>query len=212
MAKLAQVTTPKGTAIYPHLNKADAKFGDPVYKTDLKIPLEHTDQFQAKIQDVFEEFFADKKESEAGNYADIYAEDLPFYEEDGFLIVRTKLNKIGKNRKDGSTWENKIAFYDSQRQPIPRERLPLIGGASILRVSCEIVPYAMAQTEGKGKNKVTNLGCGISLRIVAVMVIEARNEVPEKSAAELGFDEDEDGYSYDPNAVDPETGEADEDF
>jgi hypothetical protein len=202
MAKNITITTPKGIAVYPWLNKADDKFGDPVYKTDLKIELGLTEDLTSKVDDVFADFFADKKESESGNYADIYAEDMPFYEEDGLLILRAKLNKQGKNRKTQETWENKMAFFDSQGVPIPADRLPKIGGGSILRLGVEVNPYAMAEVVGKGKNKITNLKCGISLRIKAVMVIEARNEAVAPSSSEFGFEAEEGGYAFDPEAVD----------
>lgn len=207
MAKAQTFTTPRGTAIYPWLNKADTKFGDPVYKLELAVEEgEDTTKFTDSLEDIFSDFYAETQSNEEGKFNEFTKEDLPFYAEDGQVFIRAKLNKLGKNKAKNETWENKIAFFDPKGTPIPGTHLPAIGGGSILRMSVEVRPYSMPETVGKGKAKVTNLKCGLSLRIKAVMVIEARQEAAQQTASQHGFEEEEGGYSYDPASFDETAG------
>jgi hypothetical protein len=211
-----QITTPRGTAVYPWLNTADAKFGDPKYKCDLRVDASDAEALCAQIEDALAEHFDAVVEAEegSGKYTEIFKEEVPFFEEDGNVIFRTSLNKTGKNSKTGETWENKIAFFDASQspKPIPHNQLPKIGGGSDLRISCELNTWKMPETEGRGKAKVTNLKVGISLRIKAVQVIAARQGAAEVSASASGFGGEEGGYSYDPDSFDSTEGDEDEAF
>lgn len=211
------ITTPKGTARYPWLNTADSKFGDPKYKVELLVDTGAAglDDLQGKLEDMLEDHFQDILEAEegSGKYTEIFKEELPFFEEDGKVLFKASLNKIGKNKKTGEEWENKIAFYDAKGKPIPANAVPKVGGGSVLRVSCEVNLWSMPETEGRGRAKVTNLKVGLSLRIKGVQVIEARQGGGgAASAADMGFGEEE-GYSYDPDAFDADDADGgDDDF
>ena len=192
------ITTPKGTARYPWLNTADTKFGDPKYKVDLLVDAGDAADLIAKLSDKLEDYFQGilEKEEASGKYGEIFKEELPCFEEDGLVQFRCSLNKDGKNRRTDETWENKISFYDAKGKPIPVAQVPKIGGESILRVSCEVNLWSMAETEGRGRDKVTNLKAGLSLRIKGVQVIEAKQGGNgDASASSMGFEEEE-GYSY----------------
>lgn len=208
------ITTPKGTARYPWLNTADTKFGDPKFKVDLLVDEGESSALCAKLEDQLEDFYQKTldKEEGSGKYNEIFKEELPFFEEDGQVLFRCTLNQLGKNRKTGETWTNKISFYDAKGKPIPEGMVPKIGGASVLRVSCEVNCWPMPETEGRGKAKVTNLKVGLSLRIKGVQVIEAKQGGNgPASASSMGFGEEE-GYSYDPDAFDAEETNPDEEF
>lgn len=200
------ITTPKGAAKFPWLNTPDTKFGDPKYKVDLMVDVGTggLEELTADLEDRLEDYFDKVLEAEesSGKYKEIYKEELPFFEEDGQVLFRCTLNKNGKNKKTGEEWENKIAFYDAKGKPIPAGQVPKIGGASVLRVSCEVNLWKMPETEGRGKAKVTNLKVGLSLRIKGVQVIEAlQGGNGPASASSMGFEEEE-GYSYDPDSFD----------
>lgn len=213
MAK-ATITTPRGTARFPWLNTADTKFGDPKYKVDLMVAPGDAGDFSAKIEDALTDHFAavEDKESGSGKYREILKAELPFFEDGGEVLFRATLNKIGKSKKTGETWENKIAFYDAKGRPIPEGMAPKIGGASVLRVSCELNTWTRPNVEGRGANKVTDLEVGISLRIKGVQVIEAKQGGNGPVSAEsMGFGEEE-GYSYDPDAFDGDDGQDPDDF
>lgn len=191
------ITTPKGTAVYPWLNTADVKFGDPTYKTGIRVSLEDGEAFAAKLSDLFEDFYQSKLE-ETGKKK-MRTEDMPWDEEEDAYTFRLKLNKEGKNRKSNETWENKIAFFDAAGKPIPEGMVPKIGGGSILRISFEPNCWDVS-----GK-------LGLSLRIKAVQVIEAKQGSGNAaSAEEHGFGEEE-GYTYDPDSFDADRSD-DEEF
>ncbi|WP_432473701.1 hypothetical protein [Amphritea sp. HPY] len=201
------ITTPRGTARYPWLNTADTKFGDPKYKVDLMVESGSVGDFGAKIEDALEDHFnAILDKEQGGKYREIFKAELPFFEDGGETLFRCSLNKIGKSKKTGETWENKITFYDAKGRPIPEGMAPKIGGASILRVSCELNTWTRPNVEGRGSAKVTDLEVGISLRIKGVQVIEAKQGGNGPASAEsMGFGEEE-GYSYDPDAFDADEG------
>ena len=107
---------------------------------------------------------------------------IPFFEEseDGkHLVFKFKQNKIIK-RKDGTTSEVKIPLFDAKGKPIT-EAIKL-GNGSVCRISFTVAPYYNA----------TNKGVGLSLRLVAVQVIELV-EYSAGNAESYGFDEEE-GY------------------
>ena len=206
------MTTPKGTAIYPWLTKADEKFGDPTYKCDLLIETgaPGLDEVTAKLEDQLEEYFSEMEEQFGDKYDELIKEELPFFEDEEGIVFRLKLKKFGENKKTGETWENKIAFYDSKGKPVDPKKLPIVGGGSVLRISFSVQPWKMPDSEGRGKNKKTFLKVGLKLNIKAVKVIEANNKATAKSAEDYGFDQEDDGYEYNPDEFDSDDSAGDD--
>lgn len=207
------IALPRGTAKFPWLNQPDTKYGED-YKCDLMVELGDCNEVCAQIEDELEDYFqkeAEKAEA-SGKYRSIEKAELPFFEEGGLMLFRTKLNKNGKNKKTGEEWINKITFYDAKGKPIPEGQVPKIGGGSVLRINCEYNFWPRTNIEGRGDNKVMDLELGVSLRIKGVQVIEARQGGgPAASAESMGFGEEE-GYSYDPDSFDAGADGEDEDF
>jgi len=198
--KKVLITLPKGAARYPWLNTADSKFGDPRYKCDIISEAGMSGDIMAVISDALDEHFDKVVEEKTGKYNEIFKDELPYFEEDGQVTFRTSLNKNGKSKRTGETWENKITFYGANGKPLPEGKCPKIGGGSVLRISCELNDWDVPETEGRGKDKVTNLKVGMSLRIKGVQVIEPRQDAAGPASAEsMGFEEEE-GYSYDPDS------------
>lgn len=197
------LTTPKGTTSYPWLNKADEKFPPAKYKTDLIVEVgeagELTDKLEAILDDHFQE--VSKREADS-NYEEIRKSDLPFYEEDGNIIFRTTVNKEGKNKKTGETWENKVGFFDAAGKFMPEGKRPKIGNGSIIKVSFEPNLYAMADAEGKGKAKKTYLNVGVAMRLKAIQVLSVADNAAQQSAASVGFGVEEGGFEYNPDDFD----------
>ena len=197
-------TTPKGIAAYPWLNKADDKFGPPTYKVDLNTDINEASELTAKLQDILDAHYDEVVEREgAGSYDEIKKADAPFWEdEDDKMVFRVKVNKDGKNKKTGETWENKVSFYDSNGRFMPEGKRPIVGNGSTIRVSFEITTYAIAKTEGKGKNQKKWLEVGISLRLKAIQVFSVQQGAGNASASAMGFEAEDGGYEYDPDAFD----------
>lgn len=197
MAKQLKVT-PKGKAIYPHLHKADDKFKEVVYKTKLECDAEDAAKLVKELTTMAEERLEAEQDKNDGNYAEVYLDDLPFYDEDDSTFFSLKLNKHGENKKTGDKWENKPLVYDAKRNII--RKVPAIGGGSIIKVSFEPYTWTMPETEGRGKAKVTNLKVGISLRLKGIQIFKLEQYTAADASA-MGFDEeDEDGFEYDPDA------------
>lgn len=205
------LTTPKGEASYPWLNKADEKYNPVRYKTNLIVDANDASELVAKLEDILEEHYQTISEKEAdSNYDEIRKADLPFYEEDGKIIFTTHVNKFGKNAKTGDEWENKVAFYDAGGKFMPEKKRPLVGGGSIIRVSFEPNLWAMPDSEGKGKSKKLFLDVGLSMRLKGIQVISVSQGGGERSAESMGFGVEEGGYEYNPDEFDNDSMEADE--
>lgn len=206
MAK-ALLTTPKGTAKYPWLNKADDKFGDPKYKTELVVNSADTTDLTAKLEDLLEDYYQSvlEREGQGGKFAEIFKDEMPYYEEDGNVIFKASLNKNGKKKSTGEEWENKVSFYDAGGRFIPEGKRPVVGGGSTIRISFEPNLWTIPETEGRGNSKKTNLKVGISMRLKGIQVISAQQGGSERSASDMGFGAEEGGFQYDPDAFDTDS-------
>lgn len=190
-------TTPHGAAVYPWLNKADSKFGDPTYKCNLAVETEAAQPLVDKLQDLFDAFYAEKLEEHGKKK--MRCEDMPWDEDDnGNIVFKTKRNQFGKNKKTGEEWENKIRFFDASGKPV--EKPPLIGGGSVLRLSIE--PQCW---EVSGK-------LGLKLNIKAVMIIEPKQGGSAATADSFGFEAEEGGYEYNPDTFEGAEGDEDGDY
>jgi hypothetical protein len=190
-----KLVSPKGVAVYPHLNKADDKFGDPVFKVTLRVPEEDAAPLVAKIEEMLTAIKkgdttamreADAKRLPAAIKAKkLKAADPAFVtetdedgNETGNVLLKFKASGQFKD-KDGNIVKRKIKFIDAAKQPI--ENPPLVWGGSTLRVRAMLMPWVNAKSE-----------YGVKLGIDLVQIIEL---VTSDGAAVNtdGFDEEE-GY------------------
>ena len=185
-----KITTPKGTAQFPWLNKADTKFselGD--YKVNLVVPKDEAAAFVKKVTDA-------RKEAAQAEKAKKLA-PLPFENElddqgneTGNVVIKCKVaNK--RSKRTGEVWDRKPALFDSKLTPISAT----VGGGSQLRLSCELYFW-----------KSANLGMGVMIQPLAVQVIKLV-ELGGVSADDFGFEE-EDGFEGSAATTETDDGEA----
>lgn len=174
--KQARFTTPRGEAVWPHLNTPDRKFvgeGDPgIFKTDLRVKTED-------VQDLLE-----KLEMQRDDWADMERVDsrapLPWKEEldedgqpTGYTVMRFKQKEwIVSN---GEKIPMRIKLLDSQREHIDA----VVGKGSTIRIAFNARGW-------KG-----TAGYGITLHPYAVQVIDlieaAPSEISDFEVEEGGF-------------------------
>lgn len=173
------ITTPAGTAEWPHLHAPDTKFdegGFGNYNTGLILSaqdaqplIEAVEEIQAATMQAVKE---DKgKKPKAAPY-EPYTEN-----EDGTYTFQFKM-KAGGVRKDGSTWEMRPKLFDAKGGRIPEGTR--IGGGSTMKVAADVGGYSAP------------FGVGVTLRLNAVQVIKLE-QWGGKSADDFGFGE-EDGF------------------
>lgn len=185
MAKKDRMTTPKGIAIYPHLTKADTKF-DAAGEYHVKLALTEADAapLVAQLDALVVSAVAQMKEKHpkfAKKMISVAPYDTENEEHPGKVVLKFKMTE-NVTPKKGDPFTQKPALFDSALKPLPAD--VRIGGGSIIRVSFEPFPYFAA----------TDKKAGISLRLVAVQVVELREY--EANGAKFGFsatDADEDG-------------------
>lgn len=201
------IITPKGTAIYPKLDKPDTKFdADGVYETRLKFDPAATDgmigrasatwaEIVEKAEAVRDEFLATTKKALAAGDGKqkLKAKSITVLEfgadpdvdddgnETGLVVIKAKMKASGVSKKDGKPWSRKPTLFDSKGKPMPEGSKPVWGG-SVLKVAAEVTPYYNA------KDNVV----GITLRLNAVQVIDLVSG-QGRDASAYGFGE-EDGY------------------
>lgn len=220
-----------GYAVWPYLSSPDDNFPKdnpvPTYKTSLVLEDNaSTSKLIAKLEAVrdakFEEHkaeLAEKVETATGAQkakakaalASIAKTPVfePHYNDDGSetgkFVIKAKLKVHGSN-KAGKEWVNTLPVFDCGSPPKPLVDTAIWGGSKI-KISGEIVPYAMSLT---GSPTV-----GVSLRLSAVQVIDLVTKGSGASAEAYGFGEEEGGYtatqSDDAEAFEAETDEVTED-
>jgi hypothetical protein len=210
-----KLVSPKGVAVYPHLNKADDKFGKPVFKVTLRVPEDEAQAFVAKIEEMIEALkkgdTTGLRDDEAKRLTDAIAAEKktkkaklkamdPAFsaetDEDGNETGNTllKFKASGEFKdKEGRIVKRKIKFIDAAKQPI--EKPPFVWGGSVLRVRAQLMPWVNAKFE-----------YGVKLGIDLVQIIEL---VTSDGAAVNtdGFDEEE-GYSATVSSGSPPAGDA----
>lgn len=209
--RITGVVTPVGEAVYPYLNKPDSKFGDPVYKTDLRITGEEALALKAKLEAAAEELLQGMKDKGEKTYKKFKTlQNLPIKEElddDGDVIegsyifrAKTKANFVSK---DGGSTPNDLSsrIVDSEKKPLPDGMF--IRGGSKIRLCVTLLPYPLQ-------------GGGVSAQIEAVQVQElsgGSNGISSFDAIEDGFTVDDDEAQEQPkDNFDSTEEEEDEDF
>lgn len=169
-----KITSPKGIAVYPSLNKPDTKFDpDGVYKTTLKLAdTEATQKYIAKIDAIMEENL--QKERLITKKKSLQMANPPYKrDEEGNYLVNFKL-KAKVTPKNGKPFTQKPVLLDAKKAPVTVS----VGGGSTIRVGAEVNEWN------------TKDGVGITLWLKLVQVLELK-----EYDATSGFDiEEEDGW------------------
>jgi hypothetical protein len=177
--KRPSYTTPKGLASYPWLNTPDTKFSpDGDFKVTLLLSAKDG---QPVIDFLNEQLLLSEqlaKKENAGKK--IKVADAPYKQDDetGDVSITFKLKAL-VNMKNGDSFTQKPALFDSQLKPITAN----VGGGSTIRVSYECNPFYTAM-----------IGAGISLRLKAVQVLDLQEFSSGANGSAMGF-EKEDGFT-----------------
>lgn len=184
--------TPTGVANYPWLVEPDTKFNpDGDYRVTM-IFNEHTPELDYILQDLqkmldnfYNEVISDPKNAKVKSKiikADIFDED-----DEGNIIMKFKQKAKIKSVK--GTFDVKIAIFDSKGKPMKNAKL---GSGSEIKLCFSASPYYVPATRS----------CGLSLRPVAVQVIELKEWGDPQDMSSYGFKEQE-GYEEQDGDYDP---------
>jgi len=177
--------TPKGTAVFPYLNKPDTKFDAAgVYQTDLKL----TGADAAKVQKVIDEALAEAKAEATKKGKEKKKQpkqaDLPCRpeldddgDETGNVLFKFKSKASGVSAKTGKEWKRSIPLFDAKGKPIT----DLVYGGSTIIIAYVAMPWVNPKLE-----------YGVKLAIEAVQVIElSQGGGGRRNASAFGFEEEE---------------------
>lgn len=187
-----RLTTPKGYAQYPYLKDPDTKFNpDGDYKVNLAMDdNEVTGKLIAKLQQILEEFY-DNDEEVAKAIAKgrkVVMTDIFEKDEEGRLVLKFK-QKAKITKKNGEKIDVKLPQFDSRGKPMEAAN---IGRDSVIKVNFSVRPYYLPTTKT----------CGLSLRPVAIQVIDLREFTGGGSAESYGFSDEGEGYEA-PSSEEP---------
>jgi len=187
--------TPTGVAIYPKLHKPDTKFKkEGQYSVKLRlapdaIPAETVEKLEALRDSQVEKSKAELTAAKKGGKVktlkvrDLFSSELDAEgNETGNIIINAKMTASGISKKDGKPWTRSPLVFDAKRKAM--KPVPFIYGGSELKVAVESVAYYSAKD-----NEV-----GVSFYLEAVQVIKLVKGSGERSAANIGFGEEE-GYA-----------------
>lgn len=196
--KYEKAISPKGIAVYPHLNKPDTKWKpEGEFKVTLRIAGGEAEAFKSAIEErvskALEEAKKELLEKAAGDgkklaQAKRVIEELkvlspvkPAYDDDGNetgdIEVAFKTKATVTDRKTGATIQKKLPLFDAKRQPMGEN----VWGGSQLKVAFEYMPYYNPATKQ----------VGVSLRMNAVQVIELVSSSSAGNGNSFGFGEEE---------------------
>lgn len=206
--KFTRVVTPEGIAKFPWITKADTQFNaEGEYKVDLLLDPddEDTKGLVKAIDDAIEAHVAELKKAKKMkkntkvNYP--YKEDTDEDDNETGLIAFTFKQKKVIKPKNGEPFSVTIPIVDSKGKKI--QSPPPIYGGSRIAVSADLVPYPFGENA-----KVGSIGAGVTMRLVAVQLIE-----PAEYEKDYGFGTHDDGYVADdaPAAESDDPGPGDED-
>lgn len=187
MAQRKRITTPKGTALYPHLRTPETYDGEVVgYTVQLQLSAAETKKMEKFLEG---ELDAAKNSSEFKGKKWTNARLGTKVDKNGDTVLKFKTTCSFKGR-DGSTINRVVPVFDAHGKPYNGD----IGHGSIIKVNFSVGPY------WKSANN-----CGLSLYLNAVQVIELKERGQEDSKS-FGFGEEE-GFSAEDNTVPDMQGE-----
>ena len=187
-------TTPRGVAVFPRLTRPDTKFdAGGVYTVKLRLPVAEAEGFMNTIDQWIDEALVGAK-ADNPKKKTIKRADPPYKEDEeneGYILFNFKMKAKGKNRK-GEVYTQKPAIYDAKGKSVTEAGLN-IGGGSEVKVSFFESPFYTAA-----------VGAGVSLRLKGVQILKLV-EFGERSAASMGFEAEDDGFTYEANDTAPQT-------
>lgn len=212
--------SPRGVWNYPALaepSKGSKEYPDPDGSYKVELMLDGSDAstkaFIAKLKPLAEEALVKAREEwEATSIAnrkkfpdgpelqEFYAVDYDKETEKptGLLKFRFKMKASGAykegHKKYGQRWNMKPDVFDGVGNLI--KKVPPIWSGSEGKVSFEVAPYYVPAQNT----------CGISLKLKAVQLLKLVSGTG-RSAADYGFEKEEDGFEYDESAYVDETAE-----
>lgn len=172
--KFQRLTSPEGIAVYPRLNKPDTKFdANGVYSVDLDLDpsSKEVTAFIDSLKKMHEAAYKETCEAKGGKKlkkADLSIKTT----DDGLLRIKFKLKAKGGTEE--RSWDQKPVLFDARGNPMVNP--PNIGSGSRVKVAFEVVPFFTAM-----------VGCGLSLRLRAVQVIDLREYTPGDNFDAYGF-------------------------
>jgi len=186
------VTTPRGTFIYPKLVEPDTKYVKPhgEYSTKFALDLEkeETGAFVDRLNEILNAYKAEQSEElgaakmKKAITADIFDEELDDEgEETGRAIFRFKLKAMVET--PNKSWPQQPRLFDAQAQPIDSSSGVDPWTGSEGKVNVEVFPYFMESTKS----------FGLSLRLKGAQILKLVSG-GGASAGDMGFGAEEDGY------------------
>ena len=160
------LTVLSGEALWAKVFTPDTKFdANGIYSVDVLIDESEAAALIEKIEAVRDAYMAEevkRKPAKAKTHS-VRPVCEPHFDQDGndtgMVKFKTKIKAQGQ-RKDGSTYTQKVAVVDAKRKPIVEEME--IGNGSEIKVAVELRPYEMSSTKQ----------FGVSLRLKAVQVVK----------------------------------------
>ena len=165
-----RLTTPKGKAVYPHINTPDTAFGQNHYTCKLHVSEEDYRAFEANLKSMYDKAY----EAECTKHGKKFPHnDFPVHiTPDGDFEIKTR------QAAEKGNYKFTVAVVDSKGEVLPNP--PLIGSGSVLRLGVEPSFYVAS-----GK-------FGVSLRLRAAQILELV-EVGGAGGS-FSFTAEEDGY------------------
>ena len=170
------LTTPKGTAVYPHITAPDYKFStDGVYSCKLNVEEGAFNTFSLNVQDIVEKDYEKECQLKGKQLKKAGTAPLKITDEGDFQIYAKQVAQ--RNTKKGLL-EFSVPVFDSKGQRV--SDVPEIGSGSTVRMSVEVYTW------------YTDLqGFGYTLRLKAIQLLEL---IEPASGGNFGFDSEESGY------------------
>ena len=170
------IATPKGTAVWPKIDKPDTKFNDDgLYSCKLHVSESDFKAFEALIQPQLDAAYAEEcRRQGKEKIAMAPSSPLRITDEGDYEIYAKQKAKI--HTKTKGTLEMSVSVIDSLGKKI---EAPKIGSGSTLRMSVEVHTWCSPLN-----------GFGYSLRLRAVQLLD----LIEYGGGNFGFGAEADGY------------------
>lgn len=190
----AQITTPVGTAIYPHLRSTEVYEGEDTgkYTCTIKLDADATDKLMKRVENEWE--MAKKTADFDGKrFGRNTAPMLGFNEDkDGEIRFKAKTNAVIKT-KAGEIIDKTVPVFDKYGKPLDEDME--VGHGSKIRLCMLLRPFYASSSI-----------YGVQLLLKAVQVLEyVAPNMGEASAEDCGFDvSEEEDCPFEDNKPDAE--------
>ena len=186
--------SPKGVAVFPHLTVADTKFKkEGEYHVKVRYSKDDAEEY-AKAEALVQEIDAfaaeylkqtiEKEKDPKKRKAIKLCDDMPYSidEETGDISLSFKMKASGEDSK-GNKWTRRPALFGADGKPLADD--VKIGGGSIIKVSYGNKPKDGPFQPFFGWFANAKVGVTVTLRMIAVQVLELR--AFERDASGYGF-------------------------